>query len=285
MKKWTKQLTLYSVAVLASLSTVTAFAEEGTPATEDVPVVAIVPPTESSTEMTLPSDETTVPTVQVVPTDPSNNEVVVPTTPDATVPTEPTTTIPTGPTEVTQPSTDTNNPGTTEPGLTEPTEPPKTEPVVNEDGTSMVTVPTVDGGTTNLVPDVSVPTNNPSVSAQVAAEAGASQIGTTSTVTGQVVSSVSPVAPVYTDTGYQIISTQNSRVVVAYSDGSTATVHPSAVGGVVNADKTITVRDQAGNMKTLPNTGEKDLGLMAIAGTGLLASLAVYLVKKRAQEV
>ncbi|WAK63917.1 hypothetical protein OQG81_03405 [Streptococcus macedonicus] len=49
------------------------------------------------------------------------------------------------------------------------------------------TVPATDGGTTTVTPDTSVPTNNPNISAETTANAGASQVGTTSTVTGQII--------------------------------------------------------------------------------------------------
>lgn len=298
MKKWTKMMTLYSVAVLASASSLTAFADENVPVTTDTPAVAVEPTLgNSETTPTTPSDDTTVPTVPTnpvetptVPTDTTGGDVVTPTDPNVTVPTEPSTTEPTDTTTVTQPSDTTVPPtdGTTEPTkpstTTEPSEPAQpTEPTTttepSSDGDGTVTVPTVNGGTTTLTPNPSVPTNNPAVSAQTAVNAGASQVGTTSTVTGQVVSNVTPSAPVYTNTGYQIVSTQNGQVVLAYSDGSTATVSPEVVGGTVNADKTITVTDQSGEKKTLPHTGEKENVLMTL--TGFLMLVGAFLFKKK----
>jgi LPXTG-motif cell wall-anchored protein len=259
MKKWTKMMTLYSVAVLASASSLTAFADENVPVTTDIPAVAVAPAIDNSESTTTPSDDTTVPTV---PTDP----VATPTEPTVTQPSDTTVTPTDGTTEptVTQPTD-----GTTEP--TTPTEP--TEPSSDGDGT--VTVPTVNGGTTTLTPNPSVPTNNPAVSAQTAVNAGASQVGTTSTVTGQVVSNVTPSAPVYTNTGYQIVSTQNGQVVL--SDGST--VAPEAIGAVTNTDKTITVTKADGTKATLPETGEA-ANFLAVVGTGLLG-LVGFLFKKK----
>ena len=274
MKKWTKLITLSSVAVLASASSLTAFADENVPVTTDIPAVAVAPAIDNSESTTTPSDDTTVPTVPTdpvatptEPTDTTGGDVVTPTDPNVTVPTEPTPTEPT----VTQPSDTTVTPtdGTTEP--TTPTEP--TEPSSDGDGT--VTVPTVNGGTTTLTPNPSVPTNNPAVSAQTAVNAGASQVGTTSTVTGQVVSNVAPSAPVYTNTGYQIVSTQNGQVVL--SDGST--VAPEAIGAVTNTDKTITVTKADGTKATLPETGEA-ANFLAVVGTGLLG-LVGFLFKKK----
>ena len=124
---------------------------------------------------------------------------------------------------------------------------------------------------------MTVPTNNPNVSAQTAADAGASQVGTTSQVTGQVVQEVSPSAPVQTETGASIVSTQNGNVVL--SDGSV--VAPEAVGGTVNEDKTISVTDKDGKLKTLPNTGLKESILLTFAGFGLLAIVVSFFLKKR----
>lgn len=292
MKKWTKLITLSSVAVLASASPLTAFADENAPVTSDVPAVVTTPevPTDTSSA---PSDDTVVPTVPETPTEvPSTPEdnTVVPTDPNVTVPStsEPAETTPS--TEVTPPSTEeTSLPSTEDNSASEPssTEAPDqdadttTEPKTSEPAENTVTVPTIDGGSTTLTPDVTVPTNNPNISAQTAVDAGASQVGTTSTVTGQVVSNVAPSAPVYTNTGYQIVATQDSQVIVAYSDGSTSTLAPEAVGGTVNADKTISITDQSGEMKTLPHTGEKEEALMILAGTSILAGLMAYFFKKR----
>ena len=107
-------------------------------------------------------------------------------------------------------------------------------------------------------------------------------------MTGQIVSNVSAQEPVYTNTGYQIVSTQNSQVVVAYADGSTDTVSAETVGGTANADRTITVTNQAGEKSTLPttalqlpHTGEKEEVLMSWAGAGLLALVGAYFFKKK----
>ena len=187
-------------------------------------------------------------------------------------------------TEVTPPSTEeTSLPSTEDNSASEPssTEAPDqdadttTEPKTSEPAENTVTVPTVNGGTTTLTPNPSVPTNNPAVSAQTAVNAGASQVGTTSTVTGQVVSNVAPSAPVYTNTGYQIVSTQNGQVVL--SDGST--VAPEAIGAVTNTDKTITVTKADGTKVTLPETGEA-ANFLAVVGTGLLG-LVGFLFKKK----
>lgn len=145
---------------------------------------------------------------------------------------------------------------------------------INPDGTT--TVPTTDGGSAQVTPDKTVPTNNSNISADTANQAGASQVGTTSTVTGQVVQNVSADAPVYTNTGATIVSTQNGQLVL--SNGST--VAPETVGAVTNADKTITVTQADGTKATLPETGEAQSSLAAI-GSALLGAVAWFARKRK----
>ena len=118
-----------------------------------------------------------------------------------------------------------------------------------------------------------VPDEQPKTTDQ-ANQQGKSQIGTTSTSTGQVVHDVTK-EPVETNTGASIVSTQNGNVVL--SDGSV--VAPEEVGGTVNEDKTISVTDKDGKLKTLPNTGTAESILSAI-GAMLLTAVS-YVYKKK----
>ena len=118
-----------------------------------------------------------------------------------------------------------------------------------------------------------VPAEKPKTTDE-ANEQGKSQIGTTSTSTGQVVHDVTK-EPVETNTGASIVSTQNGNVVL--SDGSVVT--PEEVGGTVNEDKTISVTDSEGKLKTLPNTGAAESILGAI-GAMLLTAVS-YVYKKK----
>ncbi|ORO62114.1 cell wall anchor protein [Streptococcus oralis subsp. oralis] len=115
-----------------------------------------------------------------------------------------------------------------------------------------------------------VPAEKPKTTDE-ANEQGKSQIGTTSTSTGQVVHDVTK-EPVETNTGASIVSTQNGNVVL--SDGSV--VAPEEVGGTVNEDKTISVTDSEGKLKTLPNTGAAESILGAIGAMFLTAVSYVY---------
>ena len=118
-----------------------------------------------------------------------------------------------------------------------------------------------------------VPDEQPKTTDQ-ANQQGKSQIGTTSTSTGQVVHDVTK-DPVETNTGASIVSTQGGNVVL--SDGSV--VAPEEVGGTVNEDKTISVTDKDGKLKTLPNTGTAESILGAI-GAMLLTAVS-YVYKKK----
>ena len=118
-----------------------------------------------------------------------------------------------------------------------------------------------------------VPAEKPKTTVE-ANEQGKSQIGTTSTSTGQVVHDVTK-EPVETNTGASIVSTQGGNVVL--SDGSV--VAPEEVGGTVNEDKTISVTDKDGKLKTLPNTGTAE-SIMGTIGAMLFAAV-VYFYKKK----
>ena len=118
-----------------------------------------------------------------------------------------------------------------------------------------------------------VPDEKPKTTDQ-ANQQGKSQIGTTSTSTGQLVHDVTK-EPVETNTGASIVSTQNGNVVL--SDGSV--VAPEEVGGTVNEDKTISVTDSEGKLKTLPNTGTAESILGAI-GAMLLTAVGYFYKKK-----
>ena len=118
-----------------------------------------------------------------------------------------------------------------------------------------------------------VPAEKPKTTDE-ANEQGKSQIGTTSTSTGQVVHDVTK-EPVETNTGASIISTKGGSLVL--SDGSV--VAPEALGAVTNEDKTISVSTADGKMVTLPNTGTKQ-SFLAVIG-GMLFTAVGYFYKKK----
>ena len=289
MTKFNKLITLSSVVLLASVSPQLTFADTTVPASTDVPAV-VAPNSETST---VPSSDTDVPAVSTTPSESTSEQE----TPSPIAPSDPSSNVPSTSSDSNEVKPSLENGATTNPLTNATTNSSDKDKVGTQTTTSekkedtdkdkdkkedtdkdkKVEVPTIDGGTTSLTPDVTVPTNNPNVSAQTAADAGASQVGTTSQVTGQVVQEVSPSAPVQTETGASIVSTQNGNVVL--SDGSV--VAPEAVGGTVNEDKTISVTDKDGKLKTLPNTGLKESILLTFAGFGLLAIVMSFFLKKR----
>lgn len=101
-------------------------------------------------------------------------------------------------------------------------------------------------------------------------------------VNGQPVVTVTPTAPVITAAGQTIVSTQNSQIVIANTDGTTSVVAPETVGFKVNADGTLTGKDAKGKEVTLPKTGETSTVILTMAGTFFLAAAAFLGLKKRA---
>ncbi|MFR3850038.1 MAG: LPXTG cell wall anchor domain-containing protein [Streptococcus salivarius] len=101
-------------------------------------------------------------------------------------------------------------------------------------------------------------------------------------VNGQPVVTVTPTAPVVTAAGQTIVSTQNSQIVIANTDGTTSVVAPETVGFKVNADGTLTGKDAKGKEVTLPKTGEASTVILTLAGTFFLAVAAFLGLKKRA---
>ena len=118
-----------------------------------------------------------------------------------------------------------------------------------------------------------VPDEQPKTTDQ-ANQQGKSQIGTTSSSTGQAVHDITK-APVQTSTGNSIVSTKDGNLVL--EDGSV--VAPEALGAVTNEDKTISVSTADGKMVTLPNTGTEQSFLAAIGG--MLLTAVGYFYKKK----
>ena len=186
-------------------------------------------------------------------------EVVTPTAPSASTETEATAVQPTEPSVTPVDPTTPDTSSTTDKGE------PAIQPELSE---AVVT----NKGTPEVQPEL--PKAEKPKTTDEANEQGKSQIGTISTATGQVVHDVTK-APVETNTGASIVSTQGGNVVL--SDGSV--VAPEEVGGTVNEDKTISVTDKEGKLKTLPNTGTAESILSAIGG--MLMTAVGYFYKKK----
>ena len=198
---------------------------------------------------------------EVTPIDSSapTTEVVTPTAPSASTETEAPAVQPTEPSVTPVDPTTPDTSSTTDKGE------PAIQPELSE---AVVT----NKGTPEVQPEL--PKAEKPKTTVEANEQGKSQIGTTSTSTGQVVHDVTK-EPVETNTGASIVGTQGGNVVL--SDGSV--VAPEEVGGTVNEDKTISVTDKEGKLKTLPNTGTAE-SILSIIG-GMLMTAVGYFYKKK----
>ena len=233
-------------------------ADELAPIDSSAPTTEVVQPTAPST-----STETEAPTVQ--PTAPSTStETEAP----AAQPTEPSVTPVDPTTPDTSSTTDKGEPAI-QPELSEAAVSDKGAPAIQPELSEAVVT---NKGTPEVQPEL--PKAEKPKTTDEANEQGKSQIGTTSTATGQVVHDVTK-APVETNTGASIVSTQDGNVVL--SNGSV--VAPEEVGGTVNEDKTISVTDKDGKLKTLPNTGTEQSFLAAIGG--MLLTAVGYFYKKK----
>ncbi|HHI9513399.1 TPA: LPXTG cell wall anchor domain-containing protein [Streptococcus agalactiae] len=94
------------------------------------------------------------------------------------------------------------------------------------------------------------------------------------TMTGEVVFKPIPVTPDKT-----VIGTKDSQVIIRDQAGHTQVVTPESLGGHVNPNGTVTLKDATGAEKTLPKTGDKQsvLGYLGM----MLISVLGYAVKKK----
>lgn len=237
-------IALVSTTVLLTQGAV-AFADEAVPIDPTAPSTGVLVPDTSQSQ-----DTDTSETSPVDPTVPST----LPSTDESTSPSE---TLPD-----TGSQTETTTPET-------PVEP---EPETPTD-TGEVDVPTTDGGTTTITPGTDTPTNNPNVSADTAQQAGASQVGTTSTVTGQIVRDVTTANSVTLSNGATITDIRDGLVTLSTGEKVT----PESVNLTSNADGTYTAKTIQGDMVTLPHTGDTVNPLRSILGTVLLALVGLLI--------
>lgn len=260
MKK-VKALALFSTAILATAST-------GVYADEVI------------------SDGTTSPsTEQVEPTPAPSSEVVTPDDGSNTPSSSSSSSTETPGTNESIPGAsedEPSNPGseTTETEPTQPANCPKKSPETPSEQPGEVEVPTADGGKATVISDTSVPTNNPNITAETAQNAGASQVGTTSTVTGQVVRDVTRSNPVTLYNGASLVDIRDGLVTLSTGEKVT----PESVGVTANADGTYTAKTAQGDTVTLPHTGEKNTTALSVVGTLILSLLGFSLKKRKNQE-
>lgn len=239
---------IYSSLLLLTLTLgafvpVTSFADDGI-ATNDAVLTQPTTDHAATGPSTAPSDG------DLARSNDSNTGAAMPATPTPTVPE-----VPAEPTTPTTPATPETpaTPAPTADSSTKPAEKPADKP---EDPASAT-----DKGTSEAPQNPETPAVN---------------------VNGQPVVTVTPTAPVITAAGQTIVSTQNSQIVIANTDGTTSVVAPEAVGFKVNADGTLTGKDAKGKEVTLPKTGEASTVILTLAGTFFLAAAAFLGFKKRA---
>ena len=258
MNKKKQVLATLALSTLALAQAGYVSADELAPIDSSAPTTEVVTPTAPSA-----STETETPATQ--PTEPS------------VTPVDPTTPSVQGKDNAETPSASTEAPTAPAETPTVPSDTPAAElPQGKDNAGSLDGVPTVPSkpqGKDNAENLDGVPAEKPKTTDE-ANEQGKSQIGTTSTSTGQVVHDVTK-EPVETNTGASIVNTENGNVVL--SDGSV--VAPEEVGGTVNEDKTISVTDKDGKLKTLPSTGTAESVLGAI-GAMLLTAVGYFYKKK-----
>lgn len=281
MKK-SKILTMVTVSALVLAQAGTAFADESDIAGTVDDTVVVTPSTTGSDSSTDTQTDTSNAGDNVNDTIDSGSGVIetptTPTTDDSSSETTPSTeTDVVG--ETTQTESSESNSSEDKSDMQTDSEETQTETSDSqtEDDTSQqnqeigtVEVPTTTGETATVNTDKSQPTNNPNVSAQTAYDAGASQVGTTSQVTGQIVRDVTTANPVTLASGVTITDIQAG--VATLSDGSNANL--TDLGVTENEDKTFSATTIDGEQVTLPETGESTVGvvvglLIILAGLGL----------------
>ncbi len=253
MKK-VKALALFSTAILATAST-GVYADEVISDGTTSPSTELVEPTPApSSGVVTPSDDSN--------TSSSSSEATEPETPGA---------------NESIPGISEDEPSNPDSEITEP-ETPSTE---TTEQPGEVEVPTTNGGKATVVPDTSVPTNNPNITAETAQNAGASQVGTTSTVTGQVVRDVTRSNPVTLYNGASLVDIRDGLVTLSTGEK----VAPEVVGVKANADGTYTAKTIQGDTVTLPHTGEKNSTVLSVVGALILSVLGFGLKKRKNQEI
>lgn len=194
------------------------------------------------------------------------------------------------PTEPTVTEAPTTNSGSGDATINNPT-----DPVITETPQSPVTTQVTEASTSSgeMTESQSVVTEAETTSqavteaktAEEAKQSGQSQVGTKSTVTGQIVSNVSAEAPVRLSGGQKVVSTNSGQLVLEHDDGSQSVVSPESVGAKTNADGTISVETADKELKTLPNTGTKDTIFFSLVGVFLLGVAAIYFFPEQIKQL
>jgi len=262
-----------SALLLSVLNATTAFADDvispdAVATTTEKPTEANIPSADSVDTGTTATETPTVPEIPVVPIadeKPAGSEApTAPTTPSTPeVPTVPSTTEPSTPEVPTVPST--TEPSTPEtPSTPEvPTVPSTTEPSTPEKP-STPEVPTIPSATEDN-------------------KDGAKKLGEDkedNTHLPIVDPTDTDTKPIETAKG-TVLSTDNGKVIVKNTEtGEEETFAPEELGGKVEKDGTVTVKEKDGKLTRLPNTGLEESASMIVAGLTTLFS-GIGLLKRK----
>jgi len=270
-----------SALLLSVLNATTAFADDvNTPN-------AVATTTNNSTETSIPSADSvdtgnagtetpTVPEIPVVPI--ADEKPAEPSTPEVpTVPTVP---------SATEPSTSETPtvPSTTEPSTSEtPTVPSTTEPSTPETP-STPEVPTVPSTTEPSTPEKPSTPEVPTIPSATEDKKDDDKKLADDKKDNTHLPIVDPTAedtkPIETDKG-TVLSTDNGKVIIKNTEtGEEQTFTPEELGGKVEKDGTVTVKEKDGKLTRLPNTGLEESASMLVAGLTTLFS-GVGLLKRK----
>ena len=282
-----------SALLLSVLNATTAFADDvispdAVATTTEKPTEANIPSADSVDTGTTATETPTVPEIPVVPIadeKPAGSEApTAPTTPSTPeVPTVPSTTEPSTPEVPTVPST--TEPSTPEtPSTPEvPTVPSTTEPSTPETP-STPEVPTVPSTTEPSTPEKPSTPEVPTIpSATEDNKDGAKKLGEDkedNTHLPIVDPTDTDTKPIETAKG-TVLSTDNGKVIVKNTEtGEEETFAPEELGGKVEKDGTVTVKEKDGKLTRLPNTGLEESASMIVAGLTTLFS-GIGLLKRK----
>lgn len=86
--------------------------------------------------------------------------------------------------------------------------------------------------------------------------------------------------PILTNTGYTVVSTEESQVIVQTPTGI-AKKRPEEIGAVRQSDGTVAIKTDTGELKVLPATGSVENVLLFFLGIGLGFGTVVYFFKDK----
>ena len=92
-------------------------------------------------------------------------------------------------------------------------------------------------------------------------------------------------ASIQTNTGHTVVGTSEGRVFVQGTDGTVSLKEAAEIGAVKQADGTVALKDDKGDLKVLPSTGEVS-SVFGIIGGFILSvlGLAGYSYSKKHKE-